>query len=74
MKKDMTMTHYGKIKTFDETAGTGFIIPEKGGDALPFRKSALPEKNQPPKTDQRFGYKLKTDDEGVVRAVKLQQA
>ena len=68
------MKHYGKIETFDQTAGTGFISPEKGGDALPFGKAAIPLKHQPPKTDQRFGYDLKRDESGVFRAVNLQRA
>ena len=68
------MTHYGKVKSFDQTAGTGFIIPEKGGDALPFRKTDMSKENWEPKADQRLGYETETNKAGDVRAVKLETA
>ena len=68
------MTHYGKVKSFDQSAGTGFIIPEKGGDALPFRKADLQQKDREPKAEQRFGYETEKTGSGEVRAVKLETA
>ena len=68
------MTYYGKVKSFDQTAGTGFIIPEKGGDPLPFRKTDMSKENWEPKVEQRLGYETETNTSGHVRAVKLETA
>ena len=35
------MSYFGKIKSYDSSAGTGSITPEKGGDALRFKKADL---------------------------------
>lgn len=66
------MTHYGKIKSYDSSAGTGSITPEKGGDALRFRKADLQQEGQMPKVDQRFSYETSEVDGGNKRAVNLQ--
>lgn len=68
------MTYYGKVKSFDQTAGTGFIIPEKGGDALPFNKADMQKQGWEPKAEQRLGYETEKSDAGKVRAVKLETA
>lgn len=68
------MTHYGKVKSFDQSAGTGFIIPEKGGDALPFRKADMQKQNWEPQTEQRLGYETEKNNSGEARAVKLETA
>lgn len=67
------MTHYGKIKSYDSDKGAGTITPERGGDALPFRKSDLQQEAQEPKVDQRYGYETSEVDSGKRRAINLQQ-
>jgi CspA family cold shock protein len=66
------MTDFGKIKSYDTGNGTGTISPEKGGDTLPFRKSALQQQAQEPKQDQRYGYDVKSGDNGTRYAVNMQ--
>ena len=66
------MTHYGKIKSYDSSSGTGSITPEKGGDALRFKKADLQQEGQMPKVDQRFSYDTSEVDGGRKSAVNLQ--
>ncbi|TNE29483.1 MAG: cold-shock protein [Alphaproteobacteria bacterium] len=66
------MTHFGTIKSYDSSVGTGRITPEKGGDALGFRKSDLKEGSDAPKPDQRFGYEVKDAENGKRYAINLQ--
>ena len=66
------MTHFGKIKSYDSSAGTGAITPEKGGDALRFKKADLQQEGQMPKVDQRFSYETSEVDGGKKHAVNLQ--
>jgi CspA family cold shock protein len=65
------MTEFGTIKIYDTGNGSGTIVPEKGGDALPFRKSDLQQESQEPKPHQRFGYDVKNADNGKRYAVNL---
>ena len=67
------MTDYGKIASYDSSKGSGTIKPESGGDALPFRKSSLQQQAQEPKQDQRFGFDVKSADNGKRYADNLQQ-
>ena len=67
------MTNFGNIKSYDSGKGRGTIIPEQGGDALPFRKSDLQQQAQEPKLDQRYGYDVKNTDYGKRYAVNLHQ-
>ena len=67
------MTHYGKIKSYDSSSGTGSIIPEEGGEALRFKKSDLQQEGQVPKVDQRFSYQTSQVNGGRKSAVNLQQ-
>lgn len=66
------MTHYGKIKSYDSSVGTGSISPEEGGEVLRFKKADLQQDDQVPKVDQRFGYETSEVDGGKKHAVKLQ--
>ena len=66
------MTHYGKIKSYDSSSGTGSIKPEKGGDALRFKKADLQQEDQMPKVDDRFRYETGEVDGGKKCAVNLQ--
>lgn len=67
------MTDFGNIKSYDSGKGVGTIAPEKGGDALPFRKSDLQQQAQEPKQDQRYGYDVKSANDGKRYAINLQQ-
>ncbi|WP_041685513.1 hypothetical protein [Erythrobacter litoralis] len=66
------MTHYGKIKSYDSSSGTGSITAEKGGDVLRFKKADLQQEGQMPKVDQRFSYETSEVDGGKKQAVNLQ--
>lgn len=66
------MTDFGNIKSYDSGKGRGTIVPEKGGDALPFRKSDLQQQAQEPKQDQIYGYDVKSADNGKRYAINLQ--
>ncbi|MDR7101694.1 cold-shock protein [Croceicoccus sp. BE223] len=66
------MTHFGKIKSYDSSSGTGSISPEEGGEALRFKKADLQQQGQVPKVDQRFSYATSEVDGGRKRAVNLQ--
>ncbi|MEE4186900.1 MAG: hypothetical protein V2I76_00445, partial [Roseobacter sp.] len=66
------MTHFGKIKSYDSSSGTGSITPEEGGSVLRFRKADLQQEGQMPKVDQRFSYETSESDGGQMHAVNLQ--
>ena len=66
------MTNFGNIKSYDADKGHGTITPEKGGDALPFRKSDLQQQAEVPAESQRYGYDVKNADNGKRYAVNLQ--
>jgi cold shock protein len=65
------MTDFGTIKSYDRDRGSGTILPEQGGDALPFRKSDLQQQAQEPRQDQRYGYDVKNADNGKRYAINL---
>lgn len=67
------MSHFGKIKWYNSGKGSGTILPDEGGDALPFRRSDLQPEGQEPQTDQRFSYETSEVDGGQKRAVNLRQ-
>ena len=66
------MTDFGTIKSYDSDKGRGTIAPERGGDALPFRKSDLQQQAQEPRQDQRYGYDVKSVDNGKRYAINLE--
>ena len=66
------MTEFGQIQSYDSGNGRGTISPEKGGDALPFRKSDMQQQSQEPQQDQRYGYDVKDADNGKRYAINLQ--
>jgi len=58
-RKDMSMKHFGTVKSFDENEGRGSIKPETGGDELRFERSALLwESRNAPKAGDRLSYDL----------------
>ena len=66
------MKHFGTLKSFDETKGSGSITPEKGGDELRFERSAISwDSKVAPTTGQRLSYELNEKD-GRTNAVKLE--
>lgn len=67
------MAHFGRIKNYDGTKGTGTIAPEKGGDALMFQKSGLADQKQDPKPTQRFEFETADGDGGKKQAVNLRR-
>jgi cold shock protein len=70
------MTHYGKISNYDTTTGAGFIMPDKGGDRVPFARDGLKEQGQAqaPHEQDRFAYDLGKDTAGESCAVNLRRA
>lgn len=67
------MTDFGNIKSFDTGKGRGTIVPERGGDALPFRKSDMQQQAQEPQEGQRYAYDVRNADNGKRYAVNLHQ-
>ena len=65
------MTYYGKIKNYDSSIGKGRITPEKGGDVLSFRKSDLKDEASVPQQDERYGYDVKSADDGKRYAINV---
>ncbi len=65
------MTDFGTIKSYNSDKGTGTIVPEQGGDALPFRKADMQQEGQQPRQEHRYGYDVHTGDGGQRRAVNL---
>lgn len=67
------MPKFGNIKSYNREKGAGTIIPEEGGDALPFKKADLQQQAHMPAADQRYSYETAEVDGGHKRAVDLQQ-
>lgn len=67
------MTAYGHIRWFNDRNGAGTIMPEDGGDALPFRAAEMPEQSPRPQVDQRYSYETLDTDSGRKRAVNLRR-
>ena len=68
------MTSFGKIKSYDESAKTGYITPEQGGPNLSFAANALAKPTEVPKSNDRYGYDTEKDGSGTMRVVKLYRA
>jgi CspA family cold shock protein len=68
----MSMTNYGKIKSYDSSKGAGMIAPEKGGEPMAFAKADLQQQGQEPKVDERYGYETSKGDGGKMKAINLQ--
>ncbi|HKU26144.1 MAG TPA: hypothetical protein VJQ54_11790 [Candidatus Sulfotelmatobacter sp.] len=68
------MTQHGKVSDYNETTGTGFLTPEKGGGPLPFRWADLQDQAQLPKQNDRYGYDTQSDHDGEICAVNLKKA
>ncbi|MGI9374599.1 MAG: cold-shock protein [Tsuneonella suprasediminis] len=66
------MTHFGTIKSYDTSKGSGMISPEKGGEPLAFAKADLQQEAAEPKSGQRYGYATSQVAGGKARATNLQ--
>ena len=66
------MKYFGKIRSFDETTGHGFIIPETGGEDLRFvRGTGSWTHVAPPRPGQRLSYDVHHTN-GLPNAVNLE--
>ena len=65
------MKHFGTVRSFDTTAGSGLIKPETGGPDLRFDRSAFSwASGAPPKAGQRLSYDL-AHTNGEASAINL---
>ncbi|MDE1468454.1 cold-shock protein [Aurantiacibacter sp. D1-12] len=65
------MTQFGKIQSYDSGLGEGWIIPNRGGDALPFGKADLRRESQQPLAGQAYSFTPSDDDGNGKRATDL---
>jgi CspA family cold shock protein len=66
------MMLFGKLSAFDQTSGTGSIMPEKGGEPIRFEKGAFKwESANVPKTDTRLSYEVGKNHAGAPTAINL---
>lgn len=65
------MTNFGTIESYDADTGTGTIAPEKGGDVLPFRKSAWQQRDREPAINQRYAYDVENSNSASCFAVNM---
>jgi uncharacterized membrane protein YsdA (DUF1294 family)/cold shock CspA family protein len=70
-EKKETMRSKGKISSWDDVKGFGFIAPCKSGKQVFFHISAFKNGKQRPKINQAVSYTLSNDKEGRSRAVKV---
>lgn len=66
------MNQYGKITAYDAERGVGMIAPERGGDALPFRKADLQQQDEELRSDQLYTFDMQEGLDGQPRAINLQ--
>jgi cold shock CspA family protein len=58
------MTILGTIRSYDEGRGLGANSPEVGGEVVRFGRSALREKDEESKEQERFSYEVGKDASG----------
>lgn len=66
------VTTTGKIANYDKTTGSGFILPETGGQRLPFNRADLPQGGQPPQEKDRYEYETTGEGDDCC-AVKMRK-
>ncbi|WP_053058898.1 cold-shock protein [Croceicoccus naphthovorans] len=71
-RKECPVSQFGKIRWYNGSKGSGTIIPDSGGDVLPFRRSDLQD-NAEPKTDERYSYDTSDAIGGRKRAINLRR-
>ena len=67
------MPYYGVIRTFDQFREVGTILPDSGGEPLPFRLSAIEVGEPSPLPNQRYAFETHQVNGGMTRAVDLRQ-
>ncbi|WP_318440087.1 cold shock and DUF1294 domain-containing protein [Photobacterium leiognathi] len=65
------MTQKGKIISWNQQKGFGFISPDNGGDDVFFHVSALVDKQSRPRIQEPVNFKLGTDSKGRLSASKV---
>ncbi|WP_318411076.1 cold shock and DUF1294 domain-containing protein [Photobacterium leiognathi] len=65
------MTQKGKIISWNQQKGFGFISPDNGGDDVFFHISALADKQSRPRIQEPVNFKLGTDSKGRLSASKV---
>lgn len=69
------MANHGKVRTFNQMTGTGFISPEGGGEQLPFRQiDVCRPVGVEVHEGQRLAYEISVDLEGESQAINLRLA
>ena len=71
MTKDLAMPYCGVIRMFDQFRDVGTIMPEGGGEPIPFKLSAVQASEQLPLPGQHFSYETHQVNGGMTRAVDL---
>ncbi|WP_018625480.1 DUF1294 domain-containing protein [Kangiella aquimarina] len=64
----------GKITTWDDSKGYGFITPLQGGERVFIHISAFANRNRRPQTNEIVTYQLSQDNKGRVCATKARLA
>ena len=67
------MPYCGTIRTFDLVGASGTILPDNGGEPIPFRLCDLVSGSPSPLPNQRYGYETFQVNGGMTRAVELRQ-
>ena len=67
------MAYFGKISSYDSGAGAGIIIPDRGGQPLPFGKSDLQHESQQPFVDERYSFETVEVNGNRERATNLEK-
>jgi uncharacterized membrane protein YsdA (DUF1294 family)/cold shock CspA family protein len=64
------MRQKGKLRSWNDDRGFGFIVPSEGGKDIFLHISALSNRDRRPEIGQVVTYALSTDDQGRPRATK----
>lgn len=65
-----TMRQKGKLRSWDDEKGFGFIVPNEGGKDVFLHISAFSNRNRRPETGEIVTFALSRDDRGRPRASK----
>ena len=66
------MTNFGKIQSYNDQSRSGIILPDQGGQPIPFDNQDAASDDPRPKIHQRYAYDtLLPAQGGELRAVNL---